>query len=80
MRVKSASHVLSQDVSAALRFLGEEQLKSEYDTSAWLVEMFAKWFNIVSARNLTFALSKKNENKFIETINFLHEFVILSPR
>jgi len=34
MRVKSAFHVLSQDVSTALRFLGEEQLKVEYKTNA----------------------------------------------
>lgn len=59
MRLKCASHVLSHNISTALRFLEKEHSKLEYETSAWLVEKVSKWFNIVSARNLTFALRKK---------------------
>lgn len=79
MRLKSASHVLSHDVSTALQFLAEEQLKPEYKTSAWLVENVAKWFQIVSARNLTFTLSKKIITNLTKQLNFCMNLLNLSP-
>ena len=75
MRVKSASHVLSHELRTSLKFLSEEQNKPEYESTSWLVGCFSKWFKIMSARNMTFALSKKNEKVFNETIAFLYEFV-----
>ena len=77
MRLKSATHVLSHDVSSALNFLADEESKVEYETTSWLVDNCSKWYKIISARNLTFALSKKNENKFRETVQFLQEFIDL---
>lgn len=77
MRVKNACHVLSQDVSSALKFLAHVLCKDELKTTSWLVEQIAKWFKIVSSRSLTFAISKQNEEKYIETMNFLYEFVEL---
>ena len=59
MRVKSASHVLSHDVGTALRYLAEEISNPDYISMSWLLERFAKWFKIMTARNLIFALSEK---------------------
>lgn len=77
MRVKSASHVLSHHVSTVLQFIAEEQGKPAFITSSWLVGRFVKWFAIITARNLALALSKKKETKFLETLNFLNEFIDL---
>ena len=63
MRVKSASHILSHEVSAALRFIGEENNKPKYEATSWLVQRFAKWFKILTSRNLAFALSKKKRKQ-----------------
>lgn len=77
MRVKNAYNVLSQDVSSALNYLAVEYNREEYKTTAWLVAQIARWFKIVSSRSLTFAISKHEEKKYIETIEFLYEFVDL---
>lgn len=77
MRVKSASHVLSKDVSATLEYLAEEQNLPELKTTSWLIKQFSKWFKIMSSRNLSFALSKRNKTKFEETIEFLSNFLCL---
>ena len=75
MRVKSATHVLRHSVSTALQFLSKDKDKPQYESSAWIVGYFAKWFRIMSARNLTLALSKINKDKFVENINFLYKFI-----
>lgn len=63
MRVPSASNVLSHEVSTALQFLSVECSKPEYKTTSWLVGYIAQWFKIVTSRNLSIAISKKNEKK-----------------
>lgn len=35
----------------------------------------AQWFKIVTSRNLSIAISKKNEKKYNKTMNFLNEFI-----
>lgn len=75
MRVPSASNVLSHEVSTALQFLSVECSKPNYKTTAWLTEYMARWFKIVTSRNISIAISKKNEKQFNETMDFLNEFI-----
>lgn len=77
MRVKSACHVLSYEVSSALKFLASETSKSEYITTALLTEKMALWFKIVSSRNIIWGISKNKSEKFDEVIHFLNEFIDL---
>lgn len=75
MRVPSANNVLSHEVSTALQFLSLECSKAEYKTTAWLTGYMARWFKIVTSRNISIAISKKNEKQFNETMDFLNEFI-----
>ena len=77
MRVENTSNVLSHNVSAALSFLSEAQNLPELRTTAWLVSMLSRWWRIVSCRNLSLALSKKNPQVYKETVDFLKEFIEL---
>lgn len=77
MRVKNATHVLNFTVSTALQFLGEEYDEPELQTTAWIVSNFAKWFQILSCRTLTWALSKHDPEKYKETREFLEGLIEL---
>lgn len=80
MRVKRARNILSTEVSAALYFLSDETDKLEYQTTAWFVEHIAKWFRLMTSRNLQSPISKFNITKYKETISFLEEMINLITR
>lgn len=77
MRVKSASHILSHEVSTGLEYLASENSKPEYKTTSWLVKNVALWFKIVSSRKAIWGISQTKSEKFDEIMNFLNEFISL---
>lgn len=77
MRVKSASHIISHEVSTALQYLAVENSKPEYITTAWLIEKVALWLKIVSSRKAVWGISQTKPEKFNEIMNFLNNFIIL---
>ena len=64
MRVENTSRVFSHELSVALTLLSEVENKPEFYTTAWLVSMFSKWWRIISCRNLSLALGKKNSQVY----------------
>ena len=77
MKVNRAKKILSPEVGAALYFLADENSKPEYITTAWFVSNIAKWFRLMTSRNLQNAISTFDRKKYEETISFLREMVNL---
>lgn len=75
MSVGSAMRVFSNDVAAGLKYLVEE---CGYDksllTTAWFVGSVRKWFDLMTSRHVSLALSLKNQEAYTTAINFLSEF------
>ncbi|KAG8180940.1 hypothetical protein JTE90_024690 [Oedothorax gibbosus] len=49
----------------------------EMKTTAWFIEKVSKWFDLMSSRYATLALSKLNPTVYQETISFLQEMMVL---
>lgn len=78
MKVSKSKNIISTDVSASLQYLVEnEGYHSFYNTTAWFVKQVAKWFALMSSRQLAVALSKFNSEKYLETLQFLRDFMDL---
>lgn len=75
MKVSNATHVISHDVSSALRFLSPLCKKPEYLTTAWFVNLIDRWFTFMSSRHPSVALSKLVKKNYDETIKFLKDFI-----
>lgn len=71
MRVATSSNLMHIDVSSALNYLSLEN--EEYKTTAKFISYVERWFSIVTSRNILLALSKRNEVKYKETVEFLEE-------
>ena len=81
MKVSKSKNILSTDVSASLQYLVEnEGYHSSYNTTAWFVKQVAKWFALMTSRNPTVALSKFNSEKYLETLQFLRDFMDMFRR
>ena len=52
MKVSGAMHLFSHSVSSGLRYLvREEGSSAEYLTTAWVLEICNKWFDLMSSRH-----------------------------
>ncbi|KAJ8956758.1 hypothetical protein NQ314_006632 [Rhamnusium bicolor] len=80
MRVSNASHVLSSEVSSALKFMAQELKRPEYLTTAWFVEVVCKWFELMTSRHPIMALSRINEDIYKKTLDFLKTFIDIFKR
>ena len=77
MRVNCSTWVFNDNVSSALEFLTNENLEDERLTTAWFISFMARWFHIVSSKDISVALGLANLQKYNETIHFLEEFIEL---
>lgn len=78
MRVKNSYHILHPNVSSALRFLAtHDKSKTNYNTTAWLIEMISYWHRILTSRSSKIALGFLNMEKFLQTENFLKDMMEL---
>lgn len=57
MKVCKAKNLFSRDVSSSLYFLANEDSNLDLNTTAWFVEVISKWFDLMTSRSLTLALS-----------------------
>lgn len=78
MNVGNALNLFSNSVSAALTYLVERKGRDEtYLTTAWFVGAVNKWFDLMSCRNITMALSKFNVEQYEAATKFLNSFIEL---
>lgn len=77
MRVANTSNVVSHEVGTAFEFVADEINKPQYKTTAWLINVFNRWWNICGCRNLQLAISKKNDTEYKSTKSFLKGFIDL---
>lgn len=75
MKVSNATAIISHQVASALKFVGNELDNESYITTAWFISFISKWFKLMTSRTLKLALSKLNERKFNQSINFLNEVI-----
>jgi len=76
MKVSNAMAVFSSSVSAALRLMVEtENWDVSFLTTAWFLETINHWFDLMSSRHPILALSKFNEAKYCEAVDFLRLIV-----
>lgn len=76
MKVSGALNFFSHSVSSRLRYLVENE---GYDrkllTTAWFIDLVDKWFNLMSSRHPSMALSKLHASSNKEAISHLKEVV-----
>jgi hypothetical protein len=77
MKVSKSTHVISHDVSCALKFVSQHLNKKEYITTAWFIDQVEKWFYLMTSRSPVNAISKHNIEKYNETITFFKDFMEL---
>ena len=78
MNVAGALAVFDYATPAALRHLVEDcGYPSEYLTTAKFVEVFRHWFDLVNSRSSTMALSKFNEGKYKEALEYIDSVIEL---
>lgn len=80
MRVSNATHVLSHEVSSALKFMAQELNQPKYLTTAWFVDIVCKWFELMTSRHPIMALSKIKEDVYKDSIDFLEKFIDIFKR
>lgn len=79
MKVSNSTNVISRDVSSSLEFLAIKCGKNEYRTTAWFINLIDKWFNLMTSRHPTLALSKLSIENYNQTISFLRDFMAVIP-
>ena len=76
MKVSQAMNIFSHSVSAALRLMVET---NNWDrnilTTCWFLEMMNKWFDLMSSRHPSIAISKFDVDKYNSTLSFLYSVV-----
>ena len=78
MKVSHAMNIFSNSVSAALRVMVQSNgWEIDTLTTAWFLETMNKWFDLMSSRHPVMALSKFDDAKYTETIEFLQLIVDL---
>ena len=76
MKVSNATRVLSHEVSCGLTYLVTKEGRDEsYLTTAWLIKVLDRWFNLMSSRHPVMALSKMQPDKYEEAVNFLRAVI-----
>ena len=71
MRVNNSKYTVNIQSSSSLEFLTGGNSKDPRITTVWFMQFIDRWFNIMSNRKISLALSLKNFDKYIETICFL---------
>lgn len=67
-------------MAAALKVYAIETNRPEVLTTAFYIENLARWFKLVTARELQLALSKKNQGAYESALKFLNSFKYLIHR
>ena len=73
MRVNNAVHVLNPQVATAIEYISNENPKDERLTTAWLIDFIHRWFETMTSRNIQYALSLRDREKYNETRQFLKQ-------
>lgn len=72
MKVKSSLKVVNPRTAAALKYLVVKGLVPEaFETTAWFLKLMNRWFQLMTSRNLQFALGLKNEKVYKEALEHL---------
>jgi len=72
MKVSHAMAIFSKSVSAAIRLLVDAGvIHNSALTTAWFLETVNRWFDLMSSRHPIMALSKFDDAKYSETVEFL---------
>lgn len=67
--------MLSHSTATALRFLVENHgWSKDFLTTAWFFEQVNKWFDLMSSRHPVLAISRQNEARYKDTLDFLSNF------
>ncbi|TGZ57006.1 uncharacterized protein DBV15_10451 [Temnothorax longispinosus] len=77
MRVSNATRVFCEELSSGLQYLVNNNYSDERLTTAWFIDFMARWFHIMSSRNIGIALSHERPEKYNEAIEFLEEAIEL---
>lgn len=81
MDVGSALRVFSHDTAAALKYLAQKKGYSKSMlTTAWFIDQFRRWFDLMTSRCPKTSLSKFRPEKYEESIKFLNSFKDLIKR
>ncbi|CAJ1057940.1 hypothetical protein AALO_G00089630%2C partial [Xyrichtys novacula] len=76
--VSSAMHIFNMAMSAALRYLVEEEQRSQsYLVTSWFLEKVDHWFDLMSSRNVATALSLFKMEEYEKAIHFLQDSIHL---
>lgn len=76
MKVMTSSSVISNDVAATLEYLyATDNGDVSFETTSWFVHTLRKWFDIMSSRHQSIAISQQNISKYNETISFLRDVI-----
>lgn len=76
MNVTTSSSVMSTDVVATLEYFHETGSGDEtYDTTAWFVRILRQWFDKMTCRNYTTALSQRNIKKYNSDLNLFKDTI-----
>ncbi|KAM7306127.1 uncharacterized protein ISCGN_016023 [Ixodes scapularis] len=75
MKVSNALRILSRSTSSALRFMVENYgWEKDVLTTAWFIEHVNRWFELMSSRHPTTALSFFDSERYSEALTFLNKF------
>ena len=78
MKVSSAMHIFSKTTSAALNYLVEEEQRPKtYLTTSWFLEVMDQWFDLMSSRRVSTALSHLKMENYKKAITFLQDSIHL---
>ena len=78
MKVAHAMAIFSKAVSAGLRLLVEAGICEQSTlTTAWFLETVNHWFDLMSSRHPVMALSKFDNEKYLQAVNFLNMVIDL---
>lgn len=76
MNVMTSSSVVSVDVAATLDYFFEAGRGDEsFETTSWFVRILRKWFDKMTSRNYTTALSQQNIKKYNEDLFFFKDVI-----
>lgn len=80
MRVMTSSCLMSKDVATTLEYFSKDEndddpCDASYQTTTWFIHILRKWFDIMSSRHFSLAISEKNIEKYNETMCFLKDVV-----
>lgn len=78
MKVSTAFNLLHRKNGIALEWLVKEKNYSKnLLTTAWFLKMVYRWFELMTSRSPTLALSMMNPEKYKETLQFLEDMITI---